>query len=128
MADDKELLLGCLLLQTHLLDGLCVLGGAAVQDGDLGGVDLNEHIVHAGGVECGHGVFDGAHLHIVLGNDGAAVCGHNILGHGLDDGHTRQVNTLYGISVPLGGGIEPSLDLQAGMKPLALDGKGSFES
>ena len=49
-----------LLDQTDALDSLDVVLGTAVEDGELWGVDLDEAVVHALGIERCHSVLDGA--------------------------------------------------------------------
>ena len=127
MADDEEFLLGVLLLEADALDAGGILGGAAVQDGEFAAVHLDEHIVDAGGIEGGEGVLDGAHRHAVLGDDGAAGGGHDVLGHSVDNGHAVKVNALDDIAVVLGCGHEFGLDLKAGVQALSLHGERVFK-
>ena len=85
---------------------LCVDLCRTVEDRYLGAVHLNEAVVDAEGKQGGEGVFNGGATRITHSEDGATCGFDDIFGNGLDDGLLRQIETLYLVTVILGGRIE----------------------
>ena len=72
-------------------------------------------------------MFDGADGYIAFANNGATLCGHDVFGHGVDDGLAFDVGALNLISVVVGCGAECGFKMATGVKALALDSKLSFK-
>ena len=101
--------------------GLHIKLGAAVQYGELGAVDLDEHVVQPQGIESRHGMLDSAAAHLAFTQHRAALRVHNILGHGIHDGLPRHVHTLYLVAVVGGSRHESHWEVESGVQPLATE-------
>ena len=101
MFDHIIFLFGFLLHDTGFLYFLAPDDGAAVKDGHLAAVYLDEAVVDAGGVEGSHSVFDGAHAGFfvaLIGDDGAACGLDDMFGKRLDSGLSLQVEAFEDVS------------------------------
>ena len=80
---DVELFFGLLLDDAGFLDFLAPDDGAAVKDGHLAAIHLDQAVVNARSIQGGHGVLNGAHASLLValvGNDGAARGFDDVLG------------------------------------------------
>jgi hypothetical protein len=93
--------------------------GGAVEDRELGAIDLNEAVVNAEGIERRHTVFDGRDAGVATLHHGAAVGLDHVLGDGVDDGLALHIDALYLIAVVLGCRIEGDGQTEARMQAFA---------
>ena len=100
-----------------------VESGAAVEDRHFGGVDFDEYVVDAGGVEGCHSVLDGRDGGFAFADDGAAVGGDDVFGESVDDGLVGEVDAFEFVAVVFGGGEEAGGDIQAGVEAFAREGE-----
>ena len=95
--------------------------GAAVEDGELRPVHLDEHIIDAQGVEGCQGMLYGAASHLSLAKDCAALGVNNVLCHSIYGRLARHINSLYPIAVTCRGGKKSYRQIEACMKSLAAE-------
>ena len=119
LLDDVEVLGRVLLHNAYALYVFHIENGRTVEYGEFGAVHLYEAVVDAHGVECGHGVLNGAASGFALRHHSAARGVNYILGNGLDDGFAFQVDALYLVAVILGGRIEGDRQVEARVQALA---------
>lgn len=124
---DGEVVTGLVLLKesdaANLLDEV---SAAAVENGELGAIDLDEAVVDAAGKECGHGVLYGGNANVVVArkrDNGAARGVDNILGKGCDDGLTGEIDALHLKAKACGGREECGRKVEACMETLAAKGE-----
>lgn len=126
---DGEVVAGLILLkETYATNLLNEESAAAVKDGKLGAVDLNQAIVNATSEEGCHSVLNGgnAYVMVFVESDNRASRGINdVFGKGSDDGFAGEVDALHLKTVACRGGEECGREVKTCMKTLAAKGEGS---
>ena len=118
-----EVLVGFLLHESDLLYGIVERLGAAVENRNLGAVDLYKAVVHAACIKGRHSMLYGAYGCVAFADNSAAHCRNYIFGQGVDYRLSFKIGALDFISVIIGSGTECGYEVSAGMKAFAFDGK-----
>ena len=127
LVDDIVVLGRILLFEAYTLDFLYIEDGTAIEDGKFGAVDLNQHIVHAQGIEGSHGVLHCTAAHIALGQHRATLGVHHVFCHRINDGHAREVDALNLVAMVLVCRIERDREAQAGVQSFSTKGETAVE-
>lgn len=126
---DGEIVAGLILLKkADAANLLNEVAAAAIENGELGAIDLDKAVVDAASEECRHGVLNSRNSHVVIvrmRNDGSARGVDNVLRKCGDDGFTRQIYALHLKSVSCRSCKERGREVKTCMKALAAKGKRS---
>ena len=80
LANDIIILLGILFFDTHFLNFFHIHNGRAIEDRELGTIDLDKAVVDAKGIESRETVLNGRYANVALGKDGATLSVDHLFG------------------------------------------------
>ncbi len=107
---------GVLFLEAGLGDGIDVEGAAAVADGGLVGVELDEGVIDAGAAQAGEDVLDGVDLDAALAEGGGALGLADEIDVDGDGGLVGEVDPLEEVAGIGAGGTDGQGDLVPGVE------------